>query len=119
MKLVTLSALAFQIFIFSPQATCQENKTQPERLYMTISAPPHRFYMSASSIERDLSSTASAAVLQLKGNVEIRVVTCLPGEGTAHSCPSAMLVSADEAEYHEKTGEIVPRGNVHVSPAAP
>ncbi len=120
MKLVTLgAAAALQIFIFSPQATCQD-KAQPERLHLTISVPPQHFYMSASSIERDLSTPATASILELKGNVEIRVVTCVSADqGNTHTCQSALVLNADEAEYHEKTGEIVPRGNVHVSPAAP
>jgi lipopolysaccharide assembly outer membrane protein LptD (OstA) len=42
-----------------------------------------------------------ACLLHLNGNVEIRTSTA--------------VVQADEADYHCDTGEVEPRGNVHMN----
>jgi hypothetical protein len=73
--------------------------------------------LTATSIERDLSSTAGKSVMQLKGGVQIKMITCIPtGKDDAKVCEAAMALRADEVIYNEKTGEIDARGNVHVTP---
>jgi lipopolysaccharide assembly outer membrane protein LptD (OstA) len=55
-------------------------------------------------------------VIHLKGNVEIKTTTCIPvGRRRATVCEGAMVLRADEADFHEETGEIEARGNVRVT----
>jgi hypothetical protein len=57
------------------------------------------------------------AVIHLKGDVEIRTPQCIPtGKGTEINCYGETIVRADEADYHEDTGEIEARGHVRVTP---
>jgi lipopolysaccharide assembly outer membrane protein LptD (OstA) len=123
MKLLTLGvAIACQIFAFASLAVCQEKEAQPERLHITRLFPeasPGRVELTASSIERDLSSKESESILQLKGNVEVRMITC--GRSKSHDngvvCDEgSMMLHADTVDYNEKTGEISPHGNVHLTP---
>jgi hypothetical protein len=131
MKLLTLSVvMACQAFAFVPQGVCQEAKPQPDRPYLVhtkyprlhFSIPPTestgRVELTASSAERDLSaqrnisSTESEAVLQLRGNVE--VMMCPPG---GHGCDhGSMVMHADAVDYNEKTHEIDAHGDVHIDP---
>jgi hypothetical protein len=74
-----------------------------------------RVELTASSAQRDLtaqrniSSTESAAVLQLAGDVE--VMMCAPG---GHGCDNGSIVlRANAVDYNEKTHEIDARGDVH------
>lgn len=93
---------------------------QSEQLHLTLGAPGGRVAITASSIERDLSSQVTAPIIQLKGNVEIRMIACLPtGKDDAVVCEGAMVLHADEASYNEKSGEISARGNVHITPVVP
>jgi hypothetical protein len=102
----------------APLALSQDNK--PEQLHLTIRAPGGRVALTAFSMQRDLSSEATAPVIQLKGNVEIRMIACLPtGKDDAVVCEGTMVLHADEAEYNEKSGEINARGNVHMTPHVP
>jgi lipopolysaccharide assembly outer membrane protein LptD (OstA) len=122
MKLLTLGvAVACQIFAFSALAMCQEKETQPERLHLTRPFPetsPGRVELTASSIERNLSSKESESIFQLKGNVEVRMVTCGRGShGNSMVCDQgSMTLHADAVDYNEKTGEISARGNVRLTP---
>jgi lipopolysaccharide assembly outer membrane protein LptD (OstA) len=131
MKLLMLSAvMACQVFAFAWQGVCQEAKPQPDRPYLMhtkaprlhFSIPPTestgRVELTASSAERDLSaqqnisSTENEAVLQLRGNVEVRM--CSPG---GHGCDNGeMVLHADVVDYNEKTHEIDARGDVHIEP---
>jgi lipopolysaccharide assembly outer membrane protein LptD (OstA) len=74
--------------------------------------------LTASSAERDLSaqrnisSTETEAVLQIRGNVE--VMMCPPG---GHGCDNGSVVlHADGVDYNEKTHEIDAHGDVHIEP---
>jgi hypothetical protein len=122
MKLLILSvAIACQIFAFASQAICQENKTQPERLHLTRPFPESgagHVELTASRAERDLSSMESSSMLQLRGNVEVRMITCGPtGHDDAVVCDKgSMVLHADAVDYNEKTGEINARGDVHLAP---
>ncbi len=123
MRLLTMSAvIACQLSLFALRSTCQDTFAAPGQLHMTLSAPGShgdKMVLTAASIERDVSITASNPVIQLKGNVQIRMITCVPsGKGDAKVC-DAMALHADEVAYNEKTGEIDARGNVHIAPHQP
>jgi hypothetical protein len=80
---------------------------------------PGRVELTASSIERDLSRNGSESILQLKGGVEVRMITC--GRSTSRDngvvCDKgSMILHADAVDYNEKTGEISARGNVRITP---
>ena len=121
MKLLTLFvAIACQGFNFVPRASCQESKAQLERLYLTRPIPESgggRVELAASEVQRDLSSKASESIMQLKGNVEVKMITCTPtGRREGVVCESAMVLRADAVEFNEKTGEIAASGHVHITP---
>jgi lipopolysaccharide assembly outer membrane protein LptD (OstA) len=123
MKLLTLgAAIACQILTFASLAVCQEKEAQPERLHITRPFPetsPGRVELTASSIERDLSSKESESILLLKGNVEVRMITCDRSKSDDHGVvcdEGSMMLHADTVDYNEKTGEISARGNVHLTP---
>jgi hypothetical protein len=68
--------------------------------------------VSARSIERGVGYPA---VIRLKGDVEIRTPVCFQtSKGTQMTCPGETVLRADEAEYHEDTGEIEAHGKVTV-----
>jgi lipopolysaccharide assembly outer membrane protein LptD (OstA) len=123
MKLPTLGvAIACQILGLASLAVCQEKEAQPERLHITRPFPeasPGRVELTASSIERDLSSKESESILLLKGNVEVRMITCgrskRPDDGVVCD-EGSMILHADTVDYNEKTGEISARGNVRITP---
>jgi hypothetical protein len=70
--------------------------------------------LSAVSIER---GATFPSVVELKGSVEIRTPVCLPGKRKGELiCDGETVVRADEATFHEDTGEIEARGNVTVTP---
>lgn len=75
--------------------------------------------LSALSIERGADYPS---LVELKGNVEIRTPVCIktgktPGKMT-HICSGETVVRADEAVFHEDTGEVEARGNVTVTPVS-
>ena len=123
MKLLALTVLiGYQILV--SQATAQQNASQPERLHITRPFPPGnagavgRVEITASSIERDLSSRETETIYRLRGNVEVRMVTC--GQTSRRNeleCGrGSMVLHADAVDYNEKTGEIQPHGEVHITP---
>jgi hypothetical protein len=121
MKLLTLLvAIVCQSFNFVPQASCQGNKAQPDRLYLTRFIPESggsRIELVASAVQRDLSNKASESIIQAKGNVEIKMITCTPtGRREGKVCEGAMVLHADAVEFNEKTGEIAASGHVHITP---
>jgi lipopolysaccharide assembly outer membrane protein LptD (OstA) len=65
-----------------------------------ITAFAGQLVVTATSMQRVGDVDSSACILQLRGNVEIRA--------------NNVTVQADEADYHCQTGEIEPRGNVHL-----
>ena len=69
---------------------------------------------SALHIERGLEYPA---VVKLAGNVEVRTPVCLPkGKKGAMTCDGYLVVRADEAEFHEDSGQIEAHGNVTITP---
>ena len=104
-------------------AICQE-KPDAQRLHVIASKPGLGALLAADSIERDAPSLKwTPSVIHMRGNVEIRkpVTLSLPKieqEAQDIGTPAGrvyLVVRADEADYDEQTGEIVPRGNVHIS----
>jgi hypothetical protein len=121
MKLLTLFvAIACQCFNFVPQATGQDNKAQSDRLYVTRAIPEGgggRVEFAASEVQRDLSNKASKSIVQLKGNVETKMITCVPsGRHEGKLCEEAMVLRADAVEFNEKTGAIAASGHVRITP---
>src|SRR5579862_4454671 len=75
MKPLTLVLIACFLAVVAPQAFCNEN-----RLHLTEFLPetnPGRLEMTALSAERDVSESG-ARILHLKGDVEVRMITCGP-----------------------------------------
>jgi len=106
MKLIVLLAAAT---VAVPLAICQDH---PQRLHQMIG----HVSLSADSIQRDISQAAYTPIIQLKGDVEIVKPLCAPaGPAGGLVCEEEMVLHADEAEYREDTGEITPKGNVHVT----
>ena len=93
--------MACQFTTFLPQATCQDNKTAAQKLHVMATGPGGGT-LAAFSIQR---GALYPSVIQLKGDVEIK--------------RTGMILRADEADYHEDTGEIEARGNVRVKPYPP
>jgi hypothetical protein len=78
MKHLILSvAIACQLSSLASRAVCQESGSQPERLHFAFTSPQGQkvlFELTATSAQHVLSSP----VLQLTGNVEVRMTTCPP-----------------------------------------
>jgi hypothetical protein len=69
--------------------------------------------VAALEIER---GAAYPSVVHLKGKVEIRMPVCVrTGPGNAQVCSGYTILHADEADYHEDTGQIDARGTVTVT----
>ena len=103
MKLLILGGmLACQCTTLLPQAIGQN------KLNMMATGPLGRITLQADSIQRRPSYPS---VIQLKGNVEIKTKTVVQDSPLSLMI---MVVRADEADYHEDTGEIEARGTVRV-----
>jgi hypothetical protein len=74
-----------------------------------------RAAVSARAIERE---GGYPAVIHLKGDVEIRTPVCFKsGKNTDETvCYGYTVIRADEAEYHEDTGQVEAHGKVTVVP---
>ena len=71
--------------------------------------------VAAMEIDRALPYTS---VIHLKGSVEIRTPVCLlsqPENARTWVCDGSVVLRADEADFHEDTGQIEARGNVKVT----
>jgi hypothetical protein len=114
MKLLTLVLVICSFAVLAPQATGQETRLHLTRFFPDSS--PGRVVLSALSAQRDVS-VSGATILHLSGNVEVRVITCGPGQDHSDACSvGSVVMHADAVDYNEKTGEIQPSGNVHVEP---
>jgi hypothetical protein len=57
------------------------------------------------------------SAIHLKGGVEIKTPACLPvGKNRELICDGVMILRADEATYHEDSGQIEAQGTVTVVP---
>ena len=71
--------------------------------------------LEANEIERGANQYPSA--VHLKGSVVVRIPVCLPpGENGKPLCNGFTILRADEATYHEDTGEIEATGSVRLTP---
>jgi hypothetical protein len=114
MKFLTLALVFCSFTVLAPQAIGQETRLHLTRFFPDNS--PGRVVLTASSAQRDVSASG-ATILHLSGNVEVRVITCGPGQDRSDACNvGSMVLHADAVDYNEKTGEIQPSGNVHVAP---
>ena len=114
MKLLTLLLVFCSFAVVVPQAIGQETRLHLTRFFPDDS--PGRVVLTASSAQRDVSESG-ATILHLSGNVEVRVITCGPGQDRSDACDvGSMVLHADAVDYNEKTGEIHPSGNVQVTP---
>jgi lipopolysaccharide assembly outer membrane protein LptD (OstA) len=56
------------------------------------------------------------SIVHLKGSVEIKMPVCVAaGRVNAHLCDGYVVLHADEADFHEDSGQIDARGNVTVT----
>ena len=58
--------------------------------------------------------TEYPSVLHLKGSVEIKTPVCIGGTDR-QTCDGYVVLRADEADFHEDSGQIDARGNVRVT----
>ena len=94
--------MACPFLTFLPQAICQDKKPAEQKLHLLATGGERGATLAAFSIER---GATYPSVIRLRGDVEIK--------------RSGMVMYADEADYHEDTGEIEARGNVRVKPYPP
>jgi hypothetical protein len=87
---------------------CQEKQIK----HLVISPPDGdpAISLEATEIRRDISTTDSAHLIELKGSAQIRTALC------GHEVPNRKMVvlHSDTAVYNEGTGEIEANGNVHI-----
>jgi lipopolysaccharide assembly outer membrane protein LptD (OstA) len=110
MKL-SLAALA----VCTLALTAQDNPAgQLKHLSVPTATSVRPVSVAAMEIERPLPYSS---IIHLKGGVEIRTPVCLrSGPGNAQwSCDGSVVLRADEADFHEDTGEIEAMGNVKVT----
>jgi lipopolysaccharide assembly outer membrane protein LptD (OstA) len=77
-----------------------------KNLITTMPEGKGRLRLAAMSIDRDWTPP----VIHLKGNVRIELWSATPKVS-----PEVMVLRADEADYRQDTGEILPHGNVRVT----
>lgn len=82
-----------------------DNKPELKRIMTTMPEGKGSLRLSAISIDRDWSPP----ITHLKGNVQVEIWS------TPRKNNTVTVLRADEADYYENTGEIVPRGNVRVT----
>jgi hypothetical protein len=92
-----------------------QDKPADQRKHLSVptptSATPIR--IAASEIER---GATYPSVIHLKGDVEIRTPVCVTtGPGTQTACAGYIVMRADEADFHEDSGEVEARGTVRVT----
>ena len=116
-RLIVGALIACPLTALVSEAVCQDNVAEP--LHMVIGTPQgHRVELTATSMERDVSNKETQLTLHLKGDVSIRLITCV-SSAKEHVCEGAMVLRADEADYHQDTGEFEARGNVRIIPHRP
>lgn len=105
----------FAVAMICSLAVCQD-KSAVEIKHLTVPTlnGNRAVSISALNVERGVEYPS---VIRLSGNVEIRTPVCLPvGPKHAFICDGYMILRADEATFHEDTGDIEAHGNVSVSP---
>lgn len=133
MRLPVLSVLlACLPFLAAPRGFSQEQSPQPERPYLIhTEAPQLHFWIPPTEStggvelaatnaqltfgpEPSLTSAEIDSILQLRGNVQVRI--CSP---TRYGCEKgSLLLHANAVDYNEKTREIDAHGDVRIVPDA-
>ena len=86
---------------------------QLKRLSVPTTTSVRPIAVAALDIER---GHAYPSIIHLKGSVEIKTPVCVKaGQGSALYCAGYIVLHADEAEFHEDSGQIEARGNVKVT----
>jgi hypothetical protein len=130
MKLLLLSFAIGQAVTLTSHAVCQDVVSQPERPYLSHTAPPRLYFsmgptekmgrveLSALSAqltlapERSLTSAEVQSLLQLSGDVHVTM--CAPSH---FGCEKWVIdLRADTVDYNEQTREINAHGDVHIQP---
>ncbi len=104
MKLLIVAGVVAHLSVALPQAVCQDTAAA-EKLSLAVG----RSTLQADSIERGLRYPS---VIELRGNVQITSRTVVRDSPLSLMI---MVVRADEADYHEDSGEIEARGSVQVT----
>jgi hypothetical protein len=108
------SAMPLLLCIIAISTTAQENTAELKHFTAAPLNGSRPVSLTALSIEH---GSEYPRVIGMKGSVEIKTPVCLPvGKKGASVCDGEMVVHADEAEFHEDTGEIQARGNVQITP---
>lgn len=122
--------VACLLFVPGSKGVSQQQNPQAERPYITHTESP-RLYFSSPPTERigrvelaasnaqltfspqaNLTSAELESVLQLRGDVRVRM--CAP---SSHGCEKwSILLRADAVDYNEQTREIDAHGDVHIDP---
>lgn len=93
--------------------TAQDRPAELKNLAVVTAASLQPIRLSAREIVRELPYPA---VIHLKGNVEIRTPVCVvSGPGGAHTCGGYIVLRAEQADFHEGSGQIDASGSVRVT----
>jgi len=95
--------------------------------FSCVAGAQEQKHMMTSAVNADWPTTLTAfeiervgqypSAVQLKGSVEIKSKVCLRvGKRGELQCDGEMILRADEATFHEDTGQIEARGAVTVIP---
>jgi lipopolysaccharide assembly outer membrane protein LptD (OstA) len=114
--------IAVQFIVGIPGAVCQGNKDAGEKPHLRMETPYGKavFLEAASLHQQDAAVKFStrgdwlrphASIIYLRGNVVIKTDCSIPLQGASPVC---LVLRADEAEYHEDTGQIEAIGAVRL-----
>jgi hypothetical protein len=105
--------LAFTALIVCAFTLRAQDPAQVKHMSVSTMTNARPLLVSALEIERGLPYPA---VMHLKGSVEIKTPVCLnAGPNRAQYCDGYIVLRADEADLHEDSGQIDPRGKVTVT----
>ncbi len=115
MKFSLLTSTITLLLCLIAVLTAAQEKTDELKHFIAISLNGSRpVSLTALNIEH---SVHYPGLISMKGQVEIKTPVCLPvGKKEALVCDGEMIVRADEAEFHEDSGEILAHGNVQITP---
>ena len=99
--LIALTALAA-----TPQSEVPPSHIELKQVMTTVADTGDPVRMSALQIEKSWSDST----IHLTGQVRL-VVGKFSGSGS-----HALVITADEATFSERTGEVIPKGNVRITP---
>jgi hypothetical protein len=86
---------------------------QLKRLSVPTTTNVNPISVAALGIERE---GQYPGIIHLKGSVEIKTPVCVKaGQGSALFCDGYVVLHADQADFHEGSGQTEARGNVTVT----